>query len=123
MVKQIQCGHCGGTHPSVAEIRSCSAGHRLAATAAIPPDLEVNSLRPTPLEPIGLAPDWSRLVGPAGLGRSVVVGAGQEALRIPYERLDDPAEVLPKIRKAQTLAEASLRPVALLLGRDLMMEE
>ena len=45
------------------------------------------------------------------------------ALRIPYERLDDPADVLPKIRKAQTLAEASLRPVALLLGRDLMMEE
>ena len=45
------------------------------------------------------------------------------ALRIPYERLDDPAEVFPKIRKAQTLAEASLRPVALLLGRDLMMEE
>ncbi len=45
------------------------------------------------------------------------------ALRIPYERLDDPAEVLPKIRNAQTLAEASLRPVALLLGRDLMMED
>ena len=45
------------------------------------------------------------------------------ALRIPYERLDASDEVLTKIRKAQTLAEAALRPVALLLGRDLMMEE
>ena len=45
------------------------------------------------------------------------------ALRIPYERLDDAADVLPKVRQAQTLAEASLRPVALLLGRDLMMED
>jgi sulfopyruvate decarboxylase subunit alpha len=46
-----------------------------------------------------------------------------DALRIPYERLDDPAHVPAAIRKAQTLAEASLRPVALLLGRDLMMED
>jgi len=45
------------------------------------------------------------------------------ALRIPYERLDDPARVPGAIRKAQTLAEASLRPVALLLGRDLMVED
>lgn len=46
-----------------------------------------------------------------------------EALRIPYERLDDPARVLPALRNAQTLADASLRPVALLLGRDLMIED
>jgi sulfopyruvate decarboxylase subunit alpha len=45
------------------------------------------------------------------------------ALRIPYERLEDPAHVLPRIRQAQTLAEASLRPVALLLCRDLMWED
>jgi sulfopyruvate decarboxylase subunit alpha len=45
------------------------------------------------------------------------------ALRIPYERLEEPDHVAPRIRKAQTLAEASLRPVALLLCRDLMWED
>ncbi len=45
-----------------------------------------------------------------------------EALRIPYDRLDDPGEVRARIRKAQTLAESALRPVALLLTRDLMWE-
>ena len=46
-----------------------------------------------------------------------------QALRIPYERLEAPEHVLPRIRKAQRLADASLRPVALLLCRDLMWEE
>jgi sulfopyruvate decarboxylase subunit alpha len=45
------------------------------------------------------------------------------SLGIPYDRLDDPAHVASRIAKAQTLAEASLSPVALLLGRDLMWEE
>jgi sulfopyruvate decarboxylase subunit alpha len=46
-----------------------------------------------------------------------------QALRIPYERLDDPARVAARLGQALTLAYASLRPVALLLGRDLMWEE
>jgi sulfopyruvate decarboxylase subunit alpha len=46
-----------------------------------------------------------------------------EALRIPYELLAQRDEVAHKIRKAQILAEASLRPVALLLTRDLMWED
>ena len=46
-----------------------------------------------------------------------------DALRISCARLDDPAQVAPRIRQAQTLAYSSLRPVALLLGRDLMWEE
>ncbi|HKX17555.1 MAG TPA: thiamine pyrophosphate-binding protein [bacterium] len=45
------------------------------------------------------------------------------ALEIPYERLDNPAHVAGRIRKAQALAESSLKPVALLLCRDLMWEE
>lgn len=45
------------------------------------------------------------------------------ALSIPYTRLDDPEHVASRIRKAQTLAESSLKPVALLLCRDLMWEE
>jgi sulfopyruvate decarboxylase subunit alpha len=45
------------------------------------------------------------------------------ALGIPYEFLDDPETAAKKIRQAQTLAESSLQPVALLLTRDLMWEE
>lgn len=45
------------------------------------------------------------------------------ALRIPYERLDDPSDVRRRIAQAQTLAYSSSRPVALLLCRDLMWEE
>ena len=46
-----------------------------------------------------------------------------QALAIPYQRLDDPAHVAARIRKAQALAESALKPVALLLCRDLMWEE
>lgn len=46
-----------------------------------------------------------------------------EALRIPYQRLDEPQTVAQRIEKAQSLAESALRPVALLLCRDLMWEE
>jgi sulfopyruvate decarboxylase subunit alpha len=45
------------------------------------------------------------------------------ALAIPYAFLDDASTVKKRIRQAQTLAESSLQPVALLLTRDLMWEE
>ena len=45
------------------------------------------------------------------------------ALRIPFERLDHPDQVPRRIAKAATLASSANRPVALLLGRDLMWEE
>lgn len=45
------------------------------------------------------------------------------ALRIPYFFLDGIEIVKKRIRQAQTLAESSLQPVALLLTRDLMWEE
>lgn len=45
-----------------------------------------------------------------------------DALGIPWDRLDDPATVEHRIRKAQTLANAAHKPVALLLCRDLMWE-
>jgi sulfopyruvate decarboxylase subunit alpha len=45
------------------------------------------------------------------------------ALRIPTERLEDPARVAGQVRQAQTLAHSSNKPVALLLTRDLMWEE
>jgi sulfopyruvate decarboxylase subunit alpha len=45
------------------------------------------------------------------------------ALRIPYGRLEDPADVASRIHKAETLALSANKPVALLLCRDLMWEE
>ncbi len=45
------------------------------------------------------------------------------ALGIPYLFLDALDSVKKRIRQAQTLAESSLQPVALLLTRDLMWEE
>jgi len=46
-----------------------------------------------------------------------------QALRIPRDYLNDPATVEHKIGEAITLANASLRPVALLLCRDLMWQD
>jgi sulfopyruvate decarboxylase subunit alpha len=46
-----------------------------------------------------------------------------ESLRIPYDRLDHRDHVRHRVTKAITLANAALRPVALLLCRDLMWEE
>src|SRR5918999_1826655 len=45
------------------------------------------------------------------------------ALRIPVMRLSDPARVAYQIRQAQTLAQSSDKPVAVLLTRDLMWED
>ena len=45
------------------------------------------------------------------------------ALRIPYFFLDAMETAKKRIRQAQTLAESSMQPVALLLTRDLMWEE
>ena len=46
-----------------------------------------------------------------------------QALGIPYRKLSDPDAVHKEITDAQTLAETSQRPVALLLTRDLMWED
>src|SRR5262244_4482783 len=45
-----------------------------------------------------------------------------KALDIPYDHLTNPREVERQISEAQTLAESSLTPVALLLSRQLMWE-
>jgi sulfopyruvate decarboxylase subunit alpha len=45
------------------------------------------------------------------------------ALGIPFGFLDDPAKVEKQIADAQTLSLSRLRPVALLLTRELMWEE
>ena len=45
------------------------------------------------------------------------------ALGIIYRKMSDPTHAARDIRQAQTLAESSLRPVALLLTRELMWED
>jgi sulfopyruvate decarboxylase subunit alpha len=44
-------------------------------------------------------------------------------LGIPYDELADPSSVAKQVRDAQSLAESSLAPVALLLTRSLMWED
>ncbi len=46
-----------------------------------------------------------------------------DALRIPHDTVNDPSDVSRKLSQAQTLAHSASRPVALLLGRNLMWEE
>ncbi len=46
-----------------------------------------------------------------------------DALRIAHDDLTRPDDVERKLQKAMALAQSSLSPVALLLGRDLMWEE
>jgi sulfopyruvate decarboxylase subunit alpha len=46
-----------------------------------------------------------------------------DALRIPYDVLEERSHVARRVAKAMTLALSTNRPVALLLGRDLMWEE
>jgi sulfopyruvate decarboxylase subunit alpha len=52
-----------------------------------------------------------------------VTEAVLRALRIPYLFLDALETAKKRIRQAQTLAESSMQPVALLLTRDLMWED
>jgi sulfopyruvate decarboxylase subunit alpha len=67
----------------------------------------------------GLLQSVNGIVGVARLYRIPLLGA----LSIPYARLEDPAHVATRLQQAQTLAEAALKPVALLLCRALMWEE
>lgn len=46
-----------------------------------------------------------------------------DALGIVWDTLDDPTQVTTQVARAMTLAQSSLSPVALLLGRPLMWEE
>lgn len=77
MPKQIACGHCGGTHGSVAEVRACSNGRTPSAGTQPPvarPELRTAGLedhRPLDRSIVDLA-------GPERLGRSVLIRPGDE---------------------------------------------
>ena len=85
----INCGHCGGAHASVREVRECSMGeHAGSATPAgvePPPGSELLSPRSAPvasapariesvLAPLTVEP--AALAGPHVLGRCLLVNEG-----------------------------------------------
>ncbi len=75
----IACGHCGGVHRSVADVRRCSLGAAPApATGGSRQVAPPNVARPKPVRPEITIPDGVDLVslaGPPCLGRSVVIAA------------------------------------------------
>ncbi|MFV0257836.1 MAG: UvrD-helicase domain-containing protein [Acidimicrobiales bacterium] len=91
MAKSITCGHCGGTHASVAEVRACS----LNPPPADPPPTGPSSAHPPSLYPSppagtagpGPAPAATRTLpgpperwaGPEALGRILIVPTGTAA--------------------------------------------
>ena len=85
----INCGHCGGRHATVAEVRSCSGAP--ARSADSPPMFdESRAATPRRAAPVtdaaavALAPDWDRLAGPSALARNLVITSGQ-AVPAPWE--------------------------------------
>ena len=84
----IACGHCGGRHATVKEVRTCSLDTESTESTDIEPEsapprlTEFSADRPKPpnrCRPVVLDPDWQRLAGPAALGRNLVVNPGQDA--------------------------------------------
>ena len=74
----ISCGHCGGRHATVAEVRSCSGAPVATGAEASPePTPPAGRVTRRMVEPVALEADWWHLAGPPGLGRNVIVRAGQ----------------------------------------------
>ncbi|MEM9463741.1 MAG: ATP-dependent DNA helicase UvrD2 [Actinomycetota bacterium] len=70
----IACGHCGGRHATVAEVRGCSGAPADAPRSLDEPrfDEAANPASPEPTS-VALAPDWDRLAGPDALGRNLLI--------------------------------------------------
>ena len=117
----ISCGHCGGGHTTVAEVRACS-------DVPTPPPADTPDPAPrheplvAPITRTTLAADWSRLAGPAALGRNVVVGAGG-AVPPPWVGADvvelDPEAPDPEQLAVLGEARRRRRPVAIRLTGEL----
>ncbi|MEM7288179.1 MAG: ATP-dependent DNA helicase UvrD2 [Actinomycetota bacterium] len=126
----IGCGHCGGQHATVAEVRACSAG--TPAVSAPPgseplpePDPPARPRRGVAtapaVSPVVLAADWERLAGPEGLARNLIVRPGDavpapwaDAGRVAVSDVDDPIAI-DDLRAART----ARRRVVIELGCDL----
>ena len=92
----ISCGHCGGRHPTVAEVRSCSGAPAGASPQPASDGYEPSMFDEAPAaapsrtvtvadtSTIALEPEWDRLAGPSALARNLVITAGQ-AVPAPWE--------------------------------------
>ncbi len=112
----INCGHCGGRHPTVAEVRSCSG---VPAADSSSPESETVVPAGLGVPDVVLAPDWQRLAGPHVLGRNLLVLPGQaaptpwaDAARIT---IDESADGLHKLQAARSNRE----PVVIELAVEL----
>ena len=118
----IACGHCGGRHATVNEVRTCSldTGSGAHEPESAPPGLtEFSADRPKPpnrCRPVVLDPDWQRLAGPEALGRNLVVNPGQDAPepwagceRIVFDGKPGAIDHLRALRKTRTRAVIELR--------------
>ena len=118
----IACGHCGGRHATVKEVRTCSLDTESTDidSESSPPRLtEFSADRPKPpnrCRPVVLEPDWQRLAGPEALGRNLVVNPGQDAPepwaeceRIVFDGKPGAIDHLRALRKTRTRAVIELR--------------
>ena len=118
----IACGHCGGRHATVKEVRTCSLDTESTDidSESSPPRLtEFSADRPKPpnrCRPVVLDPDWQRLAGPEALGRNLVVNPGQDAPepwagceRIVFDGKPGAIDHLRALRKTRTRAVIELR--------------
>ncbi|MEQ8839850.1 MAG: ATP-dependent DNA helicase UvrD2 [Acidimicrobiales bacterium] len=110
----ISCGHCGGRHATVAEVRDCATEPGAAPDRPMFDD-PVRRPSPSPatgggaptsiVAEVALEPDWAHLAGPAPLARNLVVGPGQEApppwADVPRIVVDDGPDGLQKVRDAR----------------------
>jgi DNA helicase-2/ATP-dependent DNA helicase PcrA len=102
----IACGHCGGRHATVAEVRDCSVEPGTAPVAGAP---AAPLRRPAPAHDIALAADWHHLAGPARLARNLLVLPDQSApapwADAPRIVVDDTPDALTKLREARRLRQ------------------
>jgi len=107
----IACGHCGGRHATVAEVRGCSADPSNPETPAESPSFFDESPAPsarraaTTVVDVALSPDWEHLAGPPALGRNLVVNPGQATpspwADAPRIVVDESPDGLLKLRDAR----------------------
>ena len=115
----IACGHCGGKHSNVGEVRNCSldasTGEADAGTAA-PTERAAPPPESKAERSVALRPDWWRLAGPEALGRNLVVAPGQtvpepwaDCERIVIDGGPGEIERLQSLCKTRTRAVFELR--------------